>query len=430
MKKILGAVILVLIVFFILVYISVSSTDKETSTAQILNTEDMETIDFKKHDSVLVSISTLYEGSGLKDLIQGHNYREAWAEPVKIPVAFLDTLRGGLKIKEEGGGKQTHSLKLINSKGVMYTLRSVNKDPQPLVPEIAERLGLENIIIDGISGQHPFGAILSAALSEKAGVLHTHPQMLFIPKQKELGEFNERFGNKIFLLEYETESDVNWTDIKNAHEIIETDDLQELKAEYGPRLKIDRNALVRLRLFDMLIGDWDRHAEQWGWVMQQQGDNFTAIPIAGDRDNAFFNLDGVLPAILTNENVQPLVRPFQKKIEYMPGLVYPFDVYFLYNTPEEVFVEEAKSLQKSLSDKNISEAFKVWPKSIYELNGEEIKEKIQSRRDDLVEYAIQFHKIIQERGFLEKPLKGSDDLEIPQGMIKCFECDDNQNNNQ
>ncbi len=112
--------------------------------------------------------------------------------------------------------------------------------------------------------------------------------------------------------------------------------------------------------------------------MQQQGDNYTAIPIAGDRDNAFFNLDGVLPAILTNENVQPLVRPFQKKIEYMPGLVYPLDVYFLHNTPEEVFIEEAKSLQKLLSDKNISEAFKAWPKSIYKLNEEESGKKFRA----------------------------------------------------
>ena len=428
MKKVLGAIILILIVFFVLVYISVSSTKKESSTAHILNSEDMEAIDFKKHDSVMLSISTLYEGSGLKDLMQGHNYREAWAEPVKIPVAFLDTLRGGLEIKEEGGGKQTHSLKLENPEGIMYTLRSVNKDPQPLVPEIAKRLGLENIIIDGISGQHPFGAILSASLSDKAGVLHTHPQMLFIPKQKDLGKFNKNYGNKIFLLEYETESDVNWTKIKNAHEIIETDDLQELKAKYGNHLKIDEHALVRLRLFDMLIGDWDRHAKQWGWVMQQQEDNYTAIPLAGDRDNAFFNLDGVIPAIMTNENVQPLVRPFQKNIEYMPGLVYPFDVYFLHTTAKEVFIEEAENLQKSMSDKNITEAFKVWPKSIYKLNGDEIMEKVKSRRDHLVEYAIEFYDIIQKRGLLEAPLKGSEDLEIPAGLIQCFECDENSNN--
>lgn len=61
----------------------------------------------------------------------------------------------------------------------------MNKDPEPLIPEVAKNLGLENIITDGISGQHPFGAILAAALADKAGVLHTHPVMYFVPKQKD-----------------------------------------------------------------------------------------------------------------------------------------------------------------------------------------------------------------------------------------------------
>jgi hypothetical protein len=70
-------------------------------------------------------------------------------------------------------------------------------------------------------------------------------------------------GTGFFLLEYETEGEENWTSYDNVREILDTDDLQELKAEVGKKLKIDRNSLVRARLFDLLIGDWDRHAKQW-----------------------------------------------------------------------------------------------------------------------------------------------------------------------
>ena len=423
MKKILAAIAVLFILFIGLVYWSVSSTDKEFKTCEIQNYEDLVTVNFREYDSVLVAPSSLYDGNLLKEFMQGKNYREAWSTPVKIPIVFLDTLKGGVKIVKEGGGKQTHSLKLKGKDGIMFTLRSVTKDPKKLIPEIAEDLGLENIIVDGISGQHPYGAILAAKLSEIAGVLHTHPRMYFVPKQDALGQYNEKYGNRLYLLEYETESKKNWTAYENVDEIVETKDLQELKQEKGDDLSIDWPALIKARLFDLLIGDWDRHAEQWGWVLIKEEQRTRAIPLAGDRDNAFFNLSGIIPSIITNKNIEPLVRPFEKEIDYMPGLVYPFDRYFLLDTPEELYIEQAKQLQASLSDKTIDEAFQVWPEQISKLDQAEISEKIKSRRDHLVEYAGAFHSIIQEQGALEEALKGSEDLDLKNSsLLKCFEC--------
>ncbi|MDR5590739.1 hypothetical protein [Christiangramia sp. SM2212] len=422
MKKVIALIAILLIAFIGLIYWSVSSTDKDFQTCHIEEFEDLEKIDFSKHDSIKIAPSTLYQGDMLKTLMQGENYRKTWATPVEVPIAFLDTLKGGLKVIKEGGGKQTHSLKLMNPEGILFTLRSVTKDPKKLVPEMAETLGLENIIVDGISAQHPYGAILAAELSEIAEVMHTHPQMLFIPKQKSLSKYNEKYGNRLYLLEYETESEKNWTSFENVAEIIETKDLQELKQEKGEMVSIDRAALIRVRLFDLLIGDWDRHAEQWGWILQENEDEIKAIPLAGDRDNAFFNLSGVIPSIITNKNVEPLVRPFEAKIDYMPGLVYPFDRYFLIDTPQNTYEEQAEYLQKALTDSKIDDAFKVWPKAISELDKEDISLKIKSRRDHLKEYARSFHQIVQEKGRLTEALKGSDNAEIDENIIPCFEC--------
>lgn len=425
MKKILLLLAILLLMFIGLVYLSVSGADNEFETASIENSEDLENSDFRKNDSVLVAASTLYKGNFLKETMQGKNYRRAWATPVNIPVIFLDTMEGGMKILKEGGGSQTHSLKLENSAGVVYSLRSINKDPQSHVPEFARSLGLENIVIDGISAQHPYGAVAAAALAEAAGVLHTNPRPFFVPKQDLLGEYNEKYGNRLFLLEYETEGKVNWTSFPNVVELMETEDLQKFKKKEGPKVAVDKNLLVRARLFDLLIGDWDRHSKQWGWVVQRVPSGYNAIPIPGDRDNAFFNIDGLVPKIISNKNVEPLVRPFKEEIDYLPGLVYPFDVYFLKNTPEEIFIEQAKYLQQELTDEKIKKALQEWPAAIYELDGKEIATKIIRRRNDLVEYAIEFRKLIEKREFLNEPLKGSEDLELPSGLIKCFECGNN-----
>src|SRR5690606_29291793 len=101
---------------------------------------------------------------------------------------------GGLTIIKKGGGKQTQSLRLSNPDSIYYTLRSVAKNPDPLIPDFAKTLGIENIIIDGISAQHPYAAIVAAKMAESISILHTHPTLVFAPKQERLGKYNADYG--------------------------------------------------------------------------------------------------------------------------------------------------------------------------------------------------------------------------------------------
>jgi len=209
MKRLFYILLGVLLVLIILIYWALSSTSKTFQTCKIVNSEYVESIDFKEHDSVLVAASSLYEANDLKTFMQGNQYREVWSTPVMVPIVFLDTLFGGMTIVKEGGGKQTHSLRLKSEEGIEYSLRSINKDPKPLIPEFAKTLGLENIVVDGISAQHPYAALVVAQLSDHVDIINTHPKLVFVPKQKRLSQYNERYGNRLFFLEYETEGDVN-----------------------------------------------------------------------------------------------------------------------------------------------------------------------------------------------------------------------------
>lgn len=423
MKKIFGIVVILFIIFIVLVYWSLNTTPDIVETSKLVNFENIDAIDFKEHDSVLITATTQYKSNELKNMMQGEHYRKAWSTPVRVPVVYLDSLFGGMTVVKEGGGKQTQSLKLLAKDGIYYTLRSINKKPEALIPEFAKSLGLENIIIDGISAQHPYGAIVVARLAEKAGVLHTFPRLVFVPKQTTLGNYNKVYGNRLFLLEYETESTTNWTAYDNVIQIADTRVLQEMKVIHKEHLTIDEHALVRARLFDLIIGDWDRHAKQWGWVIRQVGHQYRAIPLPVDRDNAFFNLGGVIPSIISNKNVNPDVRPFHKEIDYLPGLVMDFDVYFLHDVPESVFVEEAEQLQRLLTDEAIEKALQSWPNAIYDLDGNEIAEKIKSRRNNLVGYAKEFKTVLDRKPVLNEPLKGSEELDLPKNLLECFKCE-------
>lgn len=415
MKNFFLILFLTLLIFLGLTYWSVSIGPEVVSISKV--TEEVKD-NSGRTTSVRVITSNLYESNAVKRFIQGQNYRQAWATEIDAPSLYLDSL----EILEEGGGSQTHSLEIRSPAGHTYSLRSVNKDPEPLIPEIAYRLGLENIVVDGISAQHPYGALPAAALAESSGILHTRPRIFFLPKQQKLSKYSYPYGDKVYLLEYETKGKVNWTHYPDVLEIVDTDKLQQMKLIYGKKLRVDTDAFVRARMFDLLIGDWDRHAKQWGWVIQQKDGYLIAIPLPGDRDNAFFRIDGVLPTLLTNALVQPLVRPFEEDIDYIQGYVYPIDVYFLRSVPEEVFVREARFLQSKLTDQQIRNALEVWPASFSQQNGDEIFRILKNRREKLADYALAFKKEITRRPLLQKPLKGSEDLDLPAGLLNCFEC--------
>lgn len=257
-------------------------------------------------------------------------------------------------------------------------------------------------------------------------MLHTHPVLVFVPKQESLKEFNEEYGNKLYWLEYETEGKENWTTIKNTVEIMDTDDLQEFKLKYGDRVTIDKGAMIRARLLDLLIGDWDRHAKQWGWVVHEIDNYYSAIPLPGDRDNAFFDIDGLIPSFISSKEVKPELRPFEKEIDYLPGMVQSIDRYFLIDISTDLFVKEARYIQSKLTDNEIDRALSSWPKEIQKLDAQAIKVKLQQRRDDIVEYAREFKRIIDEKGVLSESLNGSEDLKLPVELMQCFSCNENK----
>lgn len=424
MKKILLFLGILLLIFLGLTYWSLSSTSKTFRTCEIVGMTNLDTINFKKYDSVLVAASSLYEANEVKNVMQGEQYRNSWATPIKVPILFLDTLFGNVKILEEGGGNQTHSLKLETKDGTLLTLRSVSKDPSPLIPKVARTLGLENIVVDGISAQHPYAALVVSELSRKAEIFSTKPRLVFVPEQEKLKAFNTKFGNRLFLLEYETKGNAKWLGNKNIEKLIDTDNLQKLKIEYPKTVTIDYSALVRARLFDLLIGDWDRHAKQWGWAIKKTGDAVSAVPLPCDRDNAFFNLEGVLPVLISNNVLLPEVQSFEREIDYLEGLISPFDRYFMRDIPENIFLEEANKLQLLLSDEAIVSSFEVWPKQIFELDGNELIKKIKARRNDLPDYAKKFKQLLSKSELVEIPLKGSEDLDLTKAQMACFNCAD------
>jgi hypothetical protein len=420
LKYIKSGLLFIIFGFIIAVYVSLFTVNKSPQFSKPVNV-DLNQTNLLDLDSITVIASTQYQANSFKKFMQGTHYRKAWETPIKVPVLNLNSFKNGLTPFKKGGGKQTKSLKLSSKDSFIYSLRSVNKFPQPLIPDLAKKLGLSNIVVDGISAQHPYAALVVSRLSNQIGILNTQPLLYFLPKQKDLGAYNGEFGNKLYLLEYETENK-NFTSFDNVETIMETDDLLEFKQKNKTSVEIDKAYFIKNRLFDFLIGDWDRHAKQWGWVMVKQNNKLIAKILPADRDNAFFYVDGVIPSIISNRFVVSDLQSFKKDIDYVPALVEPNDRYFLHHTDENIFIAQANAIQKELTDTIIEDAFLVWPKSFRDIDAKTLIENIKSRRDQIVSYAKIFKESIDKKGVVNEPLKGCEDLKLDVGLQKCFEC--------
>ncbi|MFN2438174.1 MAG: hypothetical protein ABR503_03175 [Chitinophagaceae bacterium] len=355
----------------------------------------------QKDDSVTWQASTKYaDPSFFKRLFLGRNYRKEWETPVKLPVFHLKGM--GFKIKELGGGQQTKSLRLEDKNGRLWTLRTIDKDVEKALPPFLRNTIAEKITQDMVSAAHPYAPLTVTVLSNAMGIIAPVPKIYFVPNDPDLDSFIGIFANTLCLLEQrEPTPDKSNTESteKVLEEIIEENDHL-----------IIQKAVLRARLLDMLIGDWDRHSDQWTWgVVEQNGvDYYYAIP--RDRDQAYFYSQGLLVKIARKIALPHLVgfRKDLSKLRKLNNKSWQFDKTFLNELDRQEWKSTIKLVQSSLSDSVISKAIHQLPPEVYPISGPQLEVKLKGRRNDLLNAGLKYYDIISK----SVTISGTDEAEI------------------
>jgi hypothetical protein len=343
-------------------------------------------------DSILMQASARYSK---KPFLGGGAYRKAWSEKIKLPVLWLDKVHGGLTPLQLGGGHQTRSLRMENPAGEQYVLRSIDKSVSAVLPPALRGTFAENIIQEGIASSHPYGSLVIPRLAHAAGIYYSTPSIVYVPRQAALGIYNDDIGDGVYLFEERAGGNTSgFVNFGNTKETFTTLDVIDLVAE-SHKNKVDERAALRARLFDIWVGDWDRHDDQVRWGVFKENDISVYRPIPRDRDQVFYKNDGLLNYLGSRPYFYPALRMFREKIDYLPGLVWAgkwFDRSFLHELTEEDFVAEAKNMQSHLTDEVIDAAFLDWPQKIDSLDGASIRRMLRIRRDHLVEDAHEYYR--------------------------------------
>lgn len=342
-------------------------------------------------DSVLVKASNLYANpNGIKRLVLGQNYRKEWSTPVKMRVFKIKEERGGMKIVKKGGGMQTRSLRLVDSSGREWVLRTVDKDPESVLPEGLQGTFARKLVQDVISSSHPYGALAVPPMATALGIIHTKPEIVFVGNDENLGYYRNLFANQVCLLEerapVEEEVRTRSTD-KVFNKIIEEDDHI-----------VDQKTVLRARLLDMFIGDWDRHFDQWRFSTLDTGKGKVYIPIPRDRDQVFFNNNGLLLNVVAYQTL-PQFSGFKHKMRQTKHLGFNaryFDRIFMNNLSEKDWREALHEFDSLMTDSVIEAAVRRFPPEIYAISGPLIAEKLRARKAQMLKEGIKYERFLSQ----------------------------------
>ena len=338
-----------------------------------------------------------YKRPSFYQWLWGRNHRVEWTTPVRVPVLKLDTAFGGLVPYKIGGGNESKSLRLRTKEGKEYTLRSINKSRDDVIPPAVKGTFMDDVVRDGISMSHPYGAFALANMMQRAGIYHTLPALVYLPQQKELDTFNALYGDDLYLLEQKPEGDWREADNLGNFKTFSSTDEVLIKLQLNNTYIVDQHAFARARLFDMLIGDWDRHEGNWSWGEAPTPGGIILKPVPRDRDQAFYYHNGVLINLVIKGAALSFMQHYdykEKDVEILNTSARHMDRYFTNALTLTDWLYEAAALQKALTDSVIVQSVAQLPPEIYATKGQELIDKLKARRGQLPGFAKQYYLFI------------------------------------
>ena len=342
--------------------------------------------------------------------VWGDKYREIYDTKVKAKVVDLDTLFGGLEVVRAGGGPERRSLRLQDKRGRDYNMRAIKKDAAQFLKSVAFKDAsadtdfrntiAADVVEDFYTSAHPYGFMAIPTLSKAAGIYHTNPQLFYVPKQRALGNYNQDFGDEMYMIVERPEE--NWTGYESFgapnHDIESTSGVYE-RLRRDEKYSLDESAYIRARIFDMLIGDWERHQDQWRWAeFEDEEGNRLFRPIPRDRDQVFSNFDGAFLATL--RGLTGMANQFASydddiaDVEWFNSAALGLDRSLVQNLGGEEWIEQAKYIQKQITDEVIEEAFNQLPEETTGESAKAIINSLKGRRENLVDIVERYYKVV------------------------------------
>jgi hypothetical protein len=342
-------------------------------------------------DSITVAANPALKGNGISKVLLGKNYRKEWVQPVTVPVLDLGHEQGGLRPIRKGGGKQTKSLQLEDKNGKNWALRSIEKFPEAAIPPDLRQTFARDIVEQGISASYPYGSLSIETFARAAGLPTIRRRLVYVPDDPRLDRFRIEFSNTLAVLEEREPIGVKKTD--NTEELV-------LKLAKDNDDHVDQLSVLKARLLDNFIMDFDRHEDQWRWATRDTGKGKIFFAIPRDHDQAFFKTGGIIPKLMARPWFIPEIQGFRPKAKNIKTFNRParnFDRYFLSELDEKTWSNHVDSFLNEMTDNVIETALHQQPRAMQPLHMNNIIETLKKRREYFKSDMMEYYRFISEK---------------------------------
>lgn len=342
-------------------------------------------------EEIITAPGPNYGRGPIGEFIFGEHYRNAWMTPATVSVKTATELKGGMKPLRSVGGLQTKSLRFRAPDGREYNFRSVDKNPRRGLDYELRPTFVGDIVDDQTTIGHPFGPLVVPSLMDSLDILHVDSELFILGNCPGLGDFNPEFGGRLGVLEEFPKGPKKKAGIPGtfgAKDIHKSYEAFRLRFD-DQEVRFAHEEFLRARLFDLLIGDWNRQENNWKWAEFEEEGIKVLRPVPLDRDNAFSLIDGAGPWFASKVFLSRLEhfgynKPDAGSLSHQSRHL---DRFILSPLTRKDYLREAQRIQDALTDEIIEQSVRRMPKETYAVSGDEIVAKLKARRDELLFFA-------------------------------------------
>lgn len=330
----------------------------------------------------------------------GQHYGSLYYKPVSVKSVSLESLFGGLSIKAQV--PKLHGLVLESKNNDLFFLRPLGGSTIFMESNFFRksyvRNEFKNTYIGDFIGEaytivHPFTFVVADKMATSLSLPSTVPHIVYMSESHSCDTIADGSNllNKLVSVS-------QLPSIDEQRSLSSVDQLLD-KLHADNNNKINESLYVRTRLFDMLIGDWNKIPESWYWEASQSGNVTTYDPLVIDRSHSFTKVDGIFFKTLIHALGLNFIDDYTARIKNTKNfnkLGYPLDIALTQSCNEDLWVNEAKYIQQNLTDQKIDEAFKLLPSEMQDDHASIIRANLKDRLNDLVQIATDYYLELQK----------------------------------
>lgn len=350
---------------------------------------------------VSIYSDTLKKHNSLYNWMWGKHYRKLYYKPVRVESVTLNSLYGGLSFVRQV--PELYGLLFNDKQKQFYLLKPLGTASSFLEsgffktvydPKSFKNTYLGDFLEEAYTIEHPYLFMVSDKLAKIANLNSGNTSIYHISKDVVCSDTiadGTSIQDKLVSI-YEL------PDLQSNEIIADIDTLLN-RLHDGGRYKINREKYIRARLFDMLIGDWNKIPENWAWIASTKTDTIVYDPMVLDRSQAFTKVDGVFFRELLNMLGLNFITGYDNKLKNVSkfnSLGYAQDVALTIGSNKQEWLEQADELQRLFTDSLIDVAFERLPHEMQDNELFGIKEKLKERRKYLDEWAADYYRALQK----------------------------------